>query len=170
MTDKLFTKAEMLEATGVPATNLPYLTSRDLVTTKFPVRRGQRPQYELGEVIKLALMEKMRSVGIPYEEAASYIDGIRARAGGERQVDGQTHVYGFWQVLEHQLEPEHIIWLTIADNQPHGIWLWRRCTDEPQAAEFALMAASEQLPADGFDSYIILNIGPLVRAITRQAR
>jgi hypothetical protein len=170
MTDKLFTKAEMLDLTGMPATNLPYLTTKGLVATKYPVRRGQRPLYELGEVIKLALMERMRSVDIPYEKSATYIDGIRARAGEERQVDGQTHVYGFWKVLERKIEPDHIVWLTIADNDPHGMWLWRRCTDEPQAAEFALMAASEQLPADGFDSYIILNIGPLVRSITQQAR
>ncbi len=170
MPDKLFSKTEMLALTGMPATNLPYLTTKGLVATKFPVRRGQRPQYDIGEVLKLALMEKMRGVGIPYEKSATYIDGIRARAGGERAVGSDTHVYGFWNVLKHEVEDEHIIWLTIADDQPHGMWLWRRCTDEPQAAEFALMAASEQLPADGFDSYIILNIGPLVRAITRQAR
>jgi len=121
------------------------------------------------EVLKIALMERMRALKIPYETSSAFVDRLRemsSRDEENRRVAGQKFLPGFWGALKTRLDEQHVVWLTIKDFEPHAIWLWRRPAATPQTGEFSLMAASEQAPADGFDSYLILSVGPLIRSIT----
>jgi len=166
----LFDKSGMLELTALPANNVPYLTSKGLIRSHGEMRRGKRPHYTLHEVVTVALMERMRQVGLPYHTAREYIDGIRTKSSEVVESDGGKHHYGFFKTLEKKLEPEHVVWMTIADGKPHGMWLWLRPPEQAGKGDFALMASTVALPADGFDSYIILSVGPLIRSILDAAR
>lgn len=172
MDDPTYSKAQMLALTGMAENNLSYVTKLGYIAPNGPIRRGQRPRYSTDEILKAAIMEKSRALRVSYETSSAFVDRLREQSEQEeraRRARNQRFVMGFWNVLKEKLDDQHIVWILIKDDAPQTMFLWRRPNPTPTLDEFARMAAMEYGPADGFDHYVILNVGPLIREIVAAA-
>lgn len=166
--ERTYDKPSMLRLTGIPENNLPYLVSKGLVRTVERMRRGKRPRYTMVEVIKLGIMEKLRSkAGVAYHDGRAYVDTLETiHTPAASEPDGSL-AQGFLNVLQYPIYSDHVIWLLIVDGKPHKIWLLQLRENLRGLDEFGRMATFAMVPADSFDTCTILNLGDLFRAVTQ---
>ena len=168
MQDRTYDKASMLELTQIPPNNLPYLVSKGLVRPEGEMRRGKRPRYSQVEVIKLGIMEKLRSkAGVAYQEGRAYVDTLETIEAPPGSELDSSSAQGFLNVLHYPIYPDHVIWALIVDGTPHKIWLFHLRDNLRGPDEFSRMATFAMIPADSFDTCTILNLGDLFRAVTQ---
>ena len=168
MQARTYDKASMLELTQIPPNNLPYLVYEGLVKPVGEMRRGKRPRYSQVEVIKLGIMEKLRSLaGIPYKEGRVYVDGLEKTPASSESESDDSFTQGFLNVLNYPIYPDQVIWALIVDGKPRKIWLLHLPPDSRGAGEFGRMATYAMIPADDFEACTILNLGNLFRAVTQ---
>ena len=111
-------------------------------------------------------------MNVPYKESASFFDRLRKRIqqGKEDRIRaGDVGFKSFFDILKTELTPRHVAWITIKDYEPKRMFLWGRHRDDRQPDEFGTMAMTEAMPADAFDTFVILNITPLIRRILEVA-
>ncbi len=172
MDDMNFSKSELIELSGILPNNLTHVSRHRLISPIGVVRRGQRPRYSFEEVLKLAVMEKARSLRVPYEASASFFDELKEKIEGDKEAQrraGNPGFESFFDILKTKLTRRHVAWITIQDDKPKRMFLWGRHRDDPQPDEFGTMAATEAMPADGFEHFVILNITPLIWKILEVA-
>lgn len=173
MDDISFSKSELIALSEILPNNLTHVTRLGLISPIGEVRRGQRPRYSLEEVLKVAVMEKARALHVPYEASALFFDELKKTIERERQAQvkaGNTEFRTFWDQLKTGLTPRHVAWIMIKDDVPMRMFLWGRHRDDPQLDEFGIMAATQAMPADAFEHFVILNITPLIRRILEVGR
>ena len=167
-----FSKSELIELSGILPNNLTHVMRLGLLSPIGVVRRGQRPRYSFEEVLKACVMEKARVVNVPYEKSAAFFDELRANIEQTKEQQhraGKTGFRSFFDNLKTGLTSRHVAWITIQDYQPKRMFLWGRHWDDPRPDEFGIMAATEAMPADGFENFVILNITPSIRKILEVA-
>ena len=166
MQDRTYDKPSMLRLTKIPPNNLPYLVSKGLVRTVDRMRRGKRPRYSMVEVIKLGIMEKLRSkAGVAYHEGRAWVDGLEKMGASPASGSDTSIVQGFLNILQRPIYPDHVIWALIVDGTPHNIWMVHLGENLRGPQEFAQMAAFAMIPADSFEMGTILNLGDLFRTV-----
>ena len=149
-----FTKAELLDLTGLSRPNHAFLSREELIAPVAPVSRGVTPRYSLDEVLRIFLMETLReAAGLEYATAASLVDAVRVNRA-------------FWSALS-TVGSDDEVWLSLFDGAHVDVDVQRADANSPPVALWRIADPTER---SRHRTVVVIRISEDVRRILKASK